>query len=103
MAVMWFMAPGGDRLTSVIEEVGGLTPTVDGVVIINPLLWQSSTKFWRGDSTAASKNSSQLRANPPFVRSAGRSCRSILSTPEERTFSSRDGTATGNSFQHPVS
>ncbi len=32
-----FLAPGGDRLKLVIDEVGGLTPTVDGVVIINPL------------------------------------------------------------------
>jgi len=32
-----FLAPGGDRIKLVIDEVGGLTPTVDGVVIINPL------------------------------------------------------------------
>jgi hypothetical protein len=32
-----FMAPGGDRLKLVIDEVSGLTPTVDGVVILNPL------------------------------------------------------------------
>jgi len=32
-----FMAPGGDRLKLVIDETGGLTPTVDGVVILNPL------------------------------------------------------------------
>jgi len=32
-----FIAPGGDRLKLVIDEVGGLTPTVDGVVILNPL------------------------------------------------------------------
>lgn len=32
-----FMAPGGDRFKLVIDEIGGLTPTVDGVVIINPL------------------------------------------------------------------
>jgi hypothetical protein len=32
-----FIAPGGDRLKLVIDEVGGLTPTVDGVAILNPL------------------------------------------------------------------
>jgi len=32
-----FLAPGGDRLKLVIDETSGLTPTVDGVVIINPL------------------------------------------------------------------
>ncbi len=32
-----FIAPGGDRLKLVIDETGGLTPTVDGVVILNPL------------------------------------------------------------------
>ncbi len=32
-----FMAPGGDRLKLVIDETGGLTPTVDGVVILNRL------------------------------------------------------------------
>ncbi len=32
-----FLAPGGDRLKVVVDEVGGLTPTIDGVVIINPL------------------------------------------------------------------
>ncbi len=32
-----FMAPGGDRLKLVIDEVGGLTPTIDGIAIINPL------------------------------------------------------------------
>ena len=32
-----FMAPGGDRLKLVIDETGGLTPTIDGVVILNPL------------------------------------------------------------------
>src|SRR5229473_6154599 len=31
---IYFMAPGGDRLKLVIDEVGGLTPTVDGVVIL---------------------------------------------------------------------
>lgn len=32
-----FMAPGGDRFKLVIDEVSGLTPTIDGVVILNPL------------------------------------------------------------------
>jgi hypothetical protein len=32
-----FIAPGGDRLKLVVDETGGLTPTIDGVVIINPL------------------------------------------------------------------
>ncbi len=32
-----FLAPGGDRLKLVVDETSGLTPTVDGVVIINPL------------------------------------------------------------------
>jgi hypothetical protein len=32
-----FLAPGGDRLKLVIDETSGLTPTVDGVVILNPL------------------------------------------------------------------
>jgi hypothetical protein len=32
-----FMAPGGDRLKLVIDETLGGTPTVDGVVILNPL------------------------------------------------------------------
>ena len=32
-----FLAPGGDRIKIVIDEVGGLTPTIDGVVIINPI------------------------------------------------------------------
>lgn len=32
-----FIAPGGDRLKLVIDETGGGTPTIDGVVIINPL------------------------------------------------------------------
>jgi hypothetical protein len=31
------MAPGGDRLKLVVDETGGLTPTIDGVVILNPL------------------------------------------------------------------
>lgn len=33
-----FMAAAGDRLKLVIDEVGGLTPTVDGVVIVNPAI-----------------------------------------------------------------
>lgn len=32
-----FQAAGGDRLKLVIDEVSGLTPTVDGVIIVNPL------------------------------------------------------------------
>src|SRR5713101_6162760 len=32
-----FVDAGGDRLKLVIDEVGGLTPTVDGVIIVNPL------------------------------------------------------------------
>jgi hypothetical protein len=32
-----FIAPGGDRLKLVIDETGGLTPTIDGVAILNPL------------------------------------------------------------------
>lgn len=32
-----FIAPGGDRLKLVVDETGGLTPTIDGVVILNPL------------------------------------------------------------------
>lgn len=32
-----FLAPGGDRLKLVVDETGGLTPQIDGVVIINPL------------------------------------------------------------------
>jgi hypothetical protein len=32
-----FIAPGGDRLKLVVDEVLGGTPTVDGVVILNPL------------------------------------------------------------------
>jgi len=34
---IYFQAAAGDRLKTVIDEVGGLTPTVDGIVIINPL------------------------------------------------------------------
>ena len=33
-----FQAAAGDRLKLVIDEVGGLTPTVDGVIITNPLI-----------------------------------------------------------------
>lgn len=32
-----FLAAGGDRLKTVIDETGGLTPTVDGVIIVNPI------------------------------------------------------------------
>lgn len=32
-----FMAAGGDRFKLVIDEVAGGTPTVDGVVILNPI------------------------------------------------------------------
>lgn len=35
-AVAW-QAAGGDRLKLVIDEVLGGTPTIDGVIIINPL------------------------------------------------------------------
>lgn len=35
-AVSWFAA-AGDRLKLVIDEVAGGTPTVDGVIIINPV------------------------------------------------------------------
>jgi hypothetical protein len=31
-----FIAAGGDRLKFAIDEVGGLTPTVDGIIIANP-------------------------------------------------------------------
>lgn len=33
-----FSAAAGDRLKLVIDEVSGGTPTVDGVVIVNPLV-----------------------------------------------------------------
>jgi hypothetical protein len=33
-----FFAAAGDRLKLVIDEVGGLTPTIDGVIIINPVM-----------------------------------------------------------------
>jgi hypothetical protein len=32
-----FLAAAGDRLKLVIDEVAGGTPTVDGVIILNPL------------------------------------------------------------------
>ncbi len=32
-----FQAAAGDRLKLVIDEVSGLTPTVDGIIIANPL------------------------------------------------------------------
>lgn len=32
-----FLAAGGDRLKVVIDETGGLTPTIDGVIIVNPV------------------------------------------------------------------
>lgn len=31
-----FIAAAGDRLKLAIDEVGGLTPTVDGIIIVNP-------------------------------------------------------------------
>lgn len=31
-----FLAAGGDRLKLVIDEVAGGTPTVDGIIIVNP-------------------------------------------------------------------
>jgi len=34
-AISW-LAAGGDRLKLVIDEVAGGTPTVDGVIIVNP-------------------------------------------------------------------
>lgn len=33
-----FQAAAGDRLKLVIDEVSGLTPTIDGVAIVNPML-----------------------------------------------------------------
>ena len=36
-AAVSFQAAAGDRLKLVLDEVSGLTPTVDGVIIINPL------------------------------------------------------------------
>jgi hypothetical protein len=35
-AIAW-QAAAGDRLKLVIDEVSALTPTVDGVIIVNPL------------------------------------------------------------------
>jgi len=32
-----FQAAAGDRLKAVIDETGGLTPTIDGIFIVNPL------------------------------------------------------------------
>ncbi len=34
---IYFVAAAGDRLKLVIDEVVGGTPTVDGVIVINPL------------------------------------------------------------------
>ena len=33
-----FVAAAGDRLKAAIDEVSGLTPTIDGLIIVNPLL-----------------------------------------------------------------
>ena len=33
-----FIAAGGDRLKFAIDETGGLTPTVDGIIIANPAI-----------------------------------------------------------------
>lgn len=33
-----FLAAAGDRLKLAIDEVGGLTPTVDGIIIIAPAI-----------------------------------------------------------------
>jgi hypothetical protein len=33
-----FIAAAGDRLKLAIDEVSGLTPTVDGIIIVNPAL-----------------------------------------------------------------
>lgn len=33
-----FLAAGGDRLKLVIDNTGAGTPTVDGVIIVNPIL-----------------------------------------------------------------
>jgi len=32
-----WQSAGGDRLKLVVDETGGLTPTVDGIIIVNPL------------------------------------------------------------------
>ncbi len=32
-----FQAAGGDRLKLVIDEVSALTPTIDGIIIVNPI------------------------------------------------------------------
>lgn len=34
-AISW-IAAAGDRLKLAIDETGGLTPTVDGIIIVNP-------------------------------------------------------------------
>jgi hypothetical protein len=36
-AAISFQAAAGDRLKLVIDEVLGGTPTIDGVIIVNPL------------------------------------------------------------------
>lgn len=36
-AAISFLAAAGDRLKLVIDEVGGLTPTIDGLAIVNPV------------------------------------------------------------------
>lgn len=36
-AISW-AAAAGDRLKLAIDETGGLTPTVDGIIIANPLI-----------------------------------------------------------------
>lgn len=33
-----FLAAAGDRLKAAIDETGGLTPTVDGIIIVNPAI-----------------------------------------------------------------
>jgi hypothetical protein len=35
-AITW-LAAAGDRIKFAIDEVSGLTPTVDGIVIVNPI------------------------------------------------------------------
>lgn len=32
-----FQAAAGDRLKVLIDETGGVTPTVDGIIIVNPI------------------------------------------------------------------
>jgi len=36
-AIAW-QAAAGDRIKFAIDETGGLTPTVDGIIIVNPLI-----------------------------------------------------------------